>query len=60
MGTSSSFILFDDGAIINVEDICRVERTSNNEILLTMKHNVINIILSEHNYQVLIKKLIIE
>lgn len=60
MGTSPSFILFDDGTIVNIEDICCVERTGNNEILLTMKHNDINIILSEHDYQVLVKKLIME
>lgn len=60
MGTSPSFILFDDGTIINIEDICCVERTNNNEILLTMKHNDINIVLSEHDYRVLVKKLIME
>lgn len=60
MGASPSFILFDDGTIINTEDICYVERTNDNEILLTMKHNNLNIMLSEHDYQVLVKKLIME
>lgn len=60
MGTPSNFILLDDGTIINIEDICCVERTNNNEILLTMKHNDINIVLSKHDYQVLVKKLIME
>jgi hypothetical protein len=60
MGTPSNFMIFDDGAIINTEDICCVERTDNNEILLTMKHNDINIALSEHDYQMLVKKLIME
>lgn len=60
MGTPSNFMIFDDGTIINIEDICCIERTNNNGILLTMKHNDINIALSEHDYQMLVKKLIIE
>lgn len=60
MNSSPSFMLLDNGTIINIEDICCAERTDNNEILLTMKHNDINIMLSEHDYQVLTKKLIME
>lgn len=60
MNTSLNFVLLDNGTIINIEDICCIERTNNNGILLTMKHNDINIALSEHDYQVLVKKLIIE
>lgn len=60
MGTPSNFMVFDDGTIINIEDICCVERTDNNKILLTMKHNDINIMLSEYDYKMLIKKLIME
>lgn len=60
MGTSLNFMLLDNGTIINTEDICCIERMNNNEILLTMKHNDINITLSVHDYQVLVKKLIIE
>jgi hypothetical protein len=59
MGTSLNFILLDNGTIINVEDIYCVEKTWRN-ILLKMKHHDLEIAISEHDYQVLIKKLIVE
>lgn len=59
MGTSLNFILLDNGTIINVEDIYCVEKTWHN-ILLKMKHHDLEIAISEHDYQVLIKKLIVE
>lgn len=59
MGTSLNFMLPNNGTIINVKNICCVERISDN-ILLTMKHHDLEIIISEHDYQVLVKKLIIE
>lgn len=60
MGTSLNFILLDNGTIINVEDIYCVEKTWHNNILLKMKHHDLEIAISEHDYQVLIKKLIVE
>lgn len=51
------FILLDDGSIVNVNDICYVNK-SDGDILLTMKHTDYDLHITEHDYQTLVKKLI--
>lgn len=52
-----NFMLLDDGTIINTKDICFVTRTNNGDIIIRMMHDK-NVFISEHDYQVLVKKLI--
>lgn len=53
-----NFMLLDDGTILNTKDICFVTRTNNDDIVIRMMHDK-NVFISEHDYQVLVKKLII-
>lgn len=52
-----NFMLLDDGTILNTKDICFVTRTNNDGIVIRMMHDK-NVFISEHDYQVLVKKLI--